>query len=78
MGTVYLFDSNAPHRLERMRNVPRINIKMMYTPGNDIDCLLYPPDSDYRFDSDNLKLDALSELQRRTLSHALRPTSTMA
>ena len=36
LGTAYLFDSNALHRLYAVKGSPRIMVKVEYSPGNDI------------------------------------------
>lgn len=63
MGSVYLFDPNAPHRLNFSKNSMRVKFKTMYSPGNDSRAWRHPNANNW-INLQGLDLSNLNSLQR--------------
>lgn len=65
MGTLYLFDSNALHRIVAVKNSVRIYVKLMFTPGNN------PSTAGRKVVVNGLDLRRLAPLQRNALKYVV-------
>lgn len=68
-GTLYLFDSNAVHRLNLSKNSLRLDFKVMFTPGNNN--LYQQHGKQYKLQLKNVDLSSLSEMQKISIQPLL-------
>lgn len=70
-GTVVFFDSNTPHRLKMAKDSLRLDLKVMFTPGNN-NLNLDHPEKGYRLEVTEQTLSQLSDNQKSSLELLLK------
>lgn len=70
-GTMYLFDSNTPHKAIIKKGTRRIMLQGLFTPGNDMLRYIYKDKLDLIINIHQSSYEALSVLQKNTLKYAV-------
>lgn len=76
-GTLFLWDSNAPHRAQLIKEKPRAFIQFLYSPGNYILTTKEEYGSAWSITTKNLNLNLLQPISRNALQYIIddRPAS---